>query len=359
MAGPALGVVVSVLLAGAYAAPVPVGPPELVALGARYDVRALEGGEISVVQDLGREAWLLPLEIDLVEPATPGSDATTPLRPTIYPEPLTWDVTRKRFRGALRLALVDAAHPEPRALPSPFSAQLTSPDARIEPATVPIPRTNDPVVVTMEYEGEADAVEVALDVLGLDAPVALRPAVVRRILSIEVFPATVQGFGLEAATVRVSSEGAEDVQASLSASSGRLSETAVSLGSPGREVELRSAGVGAVTLGAGAPGFRTSQATVQFAWPIAFGLSSVAGGAAGGTLKGLLGGAKERASRLTRAVGVGMVAALVVAVAAALGVNVTGVSLGSGLNEAAVFLVSAIGAYGADTLVDRVLGGPG
>ena len=181
-------------------------------------------------------------------------------------------------------------------------------------------------------------------------------AVERPVLTLRVSPERLQGFGLEAADVKL--EGADGAgEASLSVSQGRLEASNLASGGT---TTLRSSGVGEGTITASLSGYQEARATVTYVLPIAFFLAALVGGLFGAGIQWTaLGGGKKEGANLGLSMGTGALVGLLLAVAWALGVNVVGLSLASGFNEAAVFLIAAVGVAAGQGPLMRLLGRAG
>jgi hypothetical protein len=180
---------------------------------------------------------------------------------------------------------------------------------------------------------------------GLTFKVPVQPA-----LFVTVSPQTIHGWGLETAEVLVQARGLErDARREVQISNdrpGRLAASTLTLGASGQgAVSIRSAATGVVKITASGPGFQDGHGVVTFAPPTLFIAAGVVGGLAGGLLR--VGGRWR--GRIPRAVGQIALALLCGAVVLglyALGVNVTGFTLPGSVGEVAVFVVSALGAFG-------------
>jgi hypothetical protein len=103
-------------------------------------------------------------------------------------------------------------------------------------------------------------------------------------------------------------------------------------------------GVGADTLYAESAPFRSDRLVLSYLWPFHFVLTSLVGGACGSVLAGL--GARRRGEKTRHGAYVlaGLGTGLFVAVAFAVGLNLTGLKVVTQYGEAVIVIISALGA---------------
>jgi hypothetical protein len=169
----------------------------------------------------------------------------------------------------------------------------------------------------------------------------------RPALEVDVNPSRIPGFGLAVADVVVRARGAaaRGVKSALvSHDRGSLERTQqVVLDGEGVGIaRLRSAGVGTASVRVTGVTYEAAEKQVQFHWPIAFVVSAMLGGLVGGFIKYAM--AKTARRRAVLVIVRSTLIGVLVAVAAAVGINLLGIELPSGYGEALVFVIAALGA---------------
>ena len=254
----------------------------------------------------------------------------------------------QRFEGRLLVGIVDAHDPTAtRTLPQPIAVQVTGQADQITPQNLDITSSNVPfhpvelvaaspgntVAVNFRFSASADPTQTSLDVL--------RPR-----LSISASPGQIDGLGLQSATITVRAEGFENPDGSivtLDAPQGGLDSTSITLNSAGTgTTSIRSIGIGKSTVTAKLPPAADQQTVVMFQTPWVFLICALSGGLIGAFIRMLTGGGAKKVG-VTALLGV--LIGILVAVAYAVGVNLTPIHPTATVGQALVFVVSGVGAY--------------
>jgi hypothetical protein len=183
------------------------------------------------------------------------------------------------------------------------------------------------------------------DPRGVSIWMSVQPA-----LTFERPPASIQGFGVETATLVIGTRGIttmDSLDVSVSADRGTLSRNQLRIGSAGGVVALRSAsGLGLATVRVASATMGTAETTIRFAFPVRFALAALLGGVLGAMYGQIQ--QKQRARTATtvrRVVGATLGAVLATAIYIGLGVSLLSIASTVPLgNEIAVFAFAAFGA---------------
>ncbi len=256
----------------------------------------------------------------------------------------------QRFEGRLLVGIVDAHDPTAtRTLPQPIAVQVTGQADQITPQNLDITTSNVPfhpvelvaaspgntVAVNFRFSASADPTQTSLDVL--------RPR-----LNISASPGQIDGLGLQSATITIRAEGFENPNGSvvtLDAPQGGLDSTSVTLNSSGTgTTSIRSIGIGKTTITAKLPPAIDQQAVVMFQLPWVFLICALGGGFIGALIRLLTGDGAKKAGTSSALLG-GVLIGILVAVAYAVGVNLTPIHPAATVGQALVFAVSGVGAY--------------
>jgi hypothetical protein len=218
----------------------------------------------------------------------------------------------------------------------------------IAPDTVVLRETNAQMERIRVFSQESvDSLRVRLvpgfDPRGVDVWLPVQPA-----LAFEQTPASIQGLGVEGATLVVGTRGtrsSDSTVVTLSASRGSLESNRLVLTAGGGVVKLRSAGLGPATISARAPGWSPAQVTIGYRWPVTFLLAALLGGLLGA----LVAYAHPRRGRRTslgrlllKGIGVGL---LVCVVYFGVGINLLQFDIQvQFFNELVVFALAALAA---------------
>lgn len=255
------------------------------------------------------------------------------------------------FVGQLYIKIADkkdqaATYDLPHAVELLINAALD-----VTPTLLAISSTNRWHSVRLEAEAPPAAVDLHISTSNDTQELSLSVPVVPASLWLEVLPPTIQGFGLEAATVVVHTNtpsAATGRRVTLTADRGDWSAREPTFGAHGTATaELRSRGTGPIDVRAFSRPFADAPAvSVTFEWPWRFASCVVLGAAVGA---GIVAARRRRqpsklrlALEAVAAMGVGVLAALGYAV----GVNLLALPLPSGGGEAVFLLISALGPLG-------------
>jgi hypothetical protein len=319
---------------------VSIRPGELLATrtGAAAEAEAAPGG---------RARWRLPF-------AYLGFDRaltrTTTYRPTYIPERrLQYRAADDRFVGSFLIGLQDLADPAAESeLTAAVRLRLAGDADSMSPADVELRRTNTQLErVSVFARNVSDSLRVLIvpgfDPSGVTVWLPVEPA-----LAFEQPPTRIQGLGVESATLVLGTRGVgprDSFVARVSADRPGLAANRLVVADGGGTVQLRSRGVGAVTVAAAAPGFRSAQVTIRYDWPLLFLCAALAGGALGGLLAAVHAGRRRSTASTLRYVWRGLLIGLVAAVAYfGIGINLLQFDVGvQRFNEIAVFAFAMLG----------------
>jgi hypothetical protein len=274
-------------------------------------------------------------------------------------EPLRYRRDEGLFRARILLGLVEVGRPGvSRPLATAVGIRVLSTDADgVEPEVVRLERTNELVAdVEVRARSPLDSVRMefrpaALSEGGVEAWVPVRPG-----LAVELSPRRIQGFGLEAADIRVTLLGrspAQSVTVSLASAYGAVDGGEVEIGTSGTaRARVRSRSLGWDTITAVGVGLDATPVPVRYLFPWLFLGATILGGGAGATLRVLQGqgaeGERESAGavRPSALLG-GALLGIVVAVATfVLGLDLVGVDpTAIPFTEGAAFGVAAVAAW--------------
>jgi len=185
----------------------------------------------------------------------------------------------------------------------------------------------------------------AFDPGGVSIWMSVQPA-----LTFERPPASIQGYGIESATLVIGTRGVtsrDSIDVSLSADRGTLSQHQLRLGPAGGAVTLRSAsGLGPATVRVASPTMGTAETIIVFAFPLRFALAALFGGVLGAAYAQTQQKRRARtATAVRRAAAAALGAMLATAIYTGLGVSLLPIASTVPLgNEIAVFAFAAFGA---------------
>ena len=168
------------------------------------------------------------------------------------------------------------------------------------PDSVVMRRTNaQDETIRVYADGSTDSVRVqivpAFDRRGVDLWLQ-----VRQTLMFENPPRSIQGLGVETATLTVNTRGnsRDTAVVTVTPSKGSLDTRSVTVANAGAVVKLRSAGLGDVTIDASARGWAPARITIVYRFPFEFLGAALAGGVLGGLVAYMY--AKRRTPALLR-----------------------------------------------------------
>ena len=183
------------------------------------------------------------------------------------------------------------------------------------------------------------------DPVGVSIWMSVQPA-----LTFERPPASIQGYGIESATLVIGTRGVtsrDSIDVSLSADRGTLSQHQLRLGPTGGVVTLRSAsGLGPATVRVASATMGTAETIITFAFPVRFALAALFGGVLGAVYAQTRQKRRARTgTTVRRTAGAVLGAMLATAIYIGLGVSLLPIASTIPLgNEIAVFAFAAFGA---------------
>ena len=294
------------------------------------------------------------------------------LRPDVLADELQYDDGAGVFRGVLQLGLLDSLEPSrtDRFL-TPIRFLLSAPGADIQPREFAIDHANLPyTTVRLRTPLPEDTLRLRirdqLDPHEVVAPIAVR----RTLIALEPVSRSIPGLGLGATAIHVTlpaEAGPGPKTVRLRALRGTPDPSTVPLtGGATADVKIRAVGLGRDTVSAQAGPLRAVPVEIVYQPPVLFLLAALVGGVVGSLVAAAQSRRRGRAASRGRYSVSGLAAGLLVAVAFAIGLNLTGVAIPPQSGEAVVFVVAALGAMlglrGIATAVpalDKMLQGKG
>ena len=174
--------------------------------------------------------------------------------------------------------------------------------------------------------------------------------IVKPTLTFETPPASIQGYGIETATLVIGTRGVtsrDSFDVTVNADRGTLSAHTLRLGPSGGVVTLRSAGaLGPVTVRAVSPTLGSADTSIRYAWPVRFALAALLGAILGAVYASLA-QSRKSGSRATARQVAGAALGAILATAIYIGLGISLIPVASGIpmgNEIAVFAFAALGA---------------
>lgn len=264
------------------------------------------------------------------------------VRPTLQPSS-----DARSFAGSMSIILRDSLHParvDTLLAPVRFSAMAST--ATVEPGDFSIGHINLPpsrVAVTTSTLDDWIRLRLSnsLNPEGVDIVIP-----VAHPIALEPVQNPIWGFGLQKTVVHVTLPmRAGSTRRSVRLRGGDMKPDVLTLsGGQTGSVTLQSSGVGTATLWAEADPYQSAPTPIRYSWPILFFLASLLGGVAGSEIAGA--GARRRGggrSRPAYFLG-GVLTGVFVAIAFAVGLNLTGIEIAKQGGEAVVFVVAVLGA---------------
>jgi hypothetical protein len=287
-----------------------------------------------------------------------GAPAT--YRPIFLSEgPLRYRAEGDAFVGSFLLGLQDSARPTTTSeITAPVRMRFAGDADSIAPDSVVLRQTNAQMErIRVFSQGSLDSVRVLLvppfDPRGVSLWLPIQPA-----LAFEQTPGSIQGLGVEGATLVVGTRGTrsqDSTLVTLSASRGSLETNRIVVTQGGAVVKLRSAGLGPDTISARAPGWSPAQVTIRYQPPIVFLGAALLGGLLGGVVAYAYARRRSTAS-VGQFVLKGMVVGLLTCVVYfGVGINLLQFNVQvQFFNELVVFALAALaGAFGIPALSQR------
>jgi len=283
------------------------------------------------------------------------------VRPVVQADRLEYDGASRAFTGALYVGLEDTLdRTGSRSLSGSVAFLISGAGVHADPSGLTIDHTNLPYVLVRlatQESGESLLVHVraTFNPEGIDIAVPLaHPAITLAAVS-----GRVTGWGLGVSVVHVAlplEAGSEARVVRLSAGHATPEPAELTLvGGETRDVRIRSVGIRSDTLVAESPPFRSDQLVLAYVWPIRLVLTAVLGALLGIGLSRV--GPKQR--RPTEPWGhhlaAGLASGTFVAVAFAVGLNLTGLKIATQYGDAVIVLVAALGAMFGLVGIGRVV----
>jgi hypothetical protein len=265
---------------------------------------------------------------------------------------MRFDQTDNRFEGVLHVGLLDKDSPNSPQQPIPNSIDLLviNEQGGIDPrGDLRITHTNLPFeAVTAHVIAPQEPVRIKIRASFDQEPVSIDLPIIRPRINLKTSRQTIKGWGLETAEINIVVEGFPNPEGKtvlLESTKGGLDSTRLELDNNGTAgTEIRSIGVGEAEITASMANAESDQAIIVFVNPWMFFLIAIIGGLIGSLIKILtdkIGSAKGIIGRLA----LGILIAIVVAVAFTVGVNLTGIEPKAKVGEAVIFVLAAIGAW--------------
>jgi hypothetical protein len=289
-----------------------------------------------------------------------GADPTV-YRPVFLPGgPLRYRTETDDYTGSFLLGLQDSAHPSTiRELSAPVRMRFAGDADSVTPDSVVLRETNAQmeriqVLARVAFDSVRVLIVPGFDPRGVSVWLPIQAA-----LAFDQAPRSVQGLGVEGATLVVGRRGTksrDSVPVTLSISRGSLETNQVVVGDAGGVVRIRSAGLGPATISARATGLCPAEVTIVYRWPIAFVTAALLGGLLGAFVAHMHVRRRSSAS-LRRYLGKGVLVGLLTClVYFGLGINLLEFDVNvQFFNELAVFALAALaGAFGIPTLSKTV-----
>jgi hypothetical protein len=275
---------------------------------------------------------------------------------------LTYDPAARIFRGKALIGVEDSLHPGegPQPLVRPLRLQLTlSGPGQVAPNRLAIAHTS------LEYDSitisARDSVAVRIHSPADPAGVLIPVQVYRPRIALSASPSVLQGFGLGTAAISVAlppgySRG-DTITVRLRSQTLNVRPARLRVTADGdNEAKIRSTTPGRHTISAEVDGMRADSTDVVFVWPWFFLSAALLGLSIGGSAT-FLGNRPEKPRTVGMAIVKGAPFGFLIAVAAALGLDWLGLHLDDPGTWMGVMLTSALGAYGGERILERVLGG--
>jgi len=254
-----------------------------------------------------------------------------------------------QFEGIIQIGVLDEINPNlTRPLPNPVQMQITADIARVEPTSnfnidhtnLPFSRLSliavEPKPVTLQIRSSfAQQLE--------EEKLSVHP-----VITATASPQKIEGLGIGTADITVQIESLrqkEGVGVTLDTNKGQLETTRLTLDKEGiATTKIRSVGVGVATITVRSAKAARAEIRVTFLWPWVFLLCALMGGLIGSAIR-LLRSKTSHARRVIRRIIRGILIALLVNAAYAVGITLIGVSLKASAGEALNFVLAAIGSY--------------
>lgn len=258
--------------------------------------------------------------------------------------PLRFDRKTGFFHGSLLVFLEEPGQNQPRMLSHPVPFSIASRADSVAPRQDSIDHSNmPPREIRFAWENPRDSLEARfLTAINLEGYKVMLP--VEPTLRLEVTDTVVQAFGIDNSTViisRIPSGSGQEHSIDLAASEGAVDPPRVTLERGQATTLIRSGWIGQAKVTATSPDFPQVEVALSYVFPTRFLLATLVGGLVGSILR-----KSNPKGGIAGKLGVGFLVGLVVAVAwAGVGLNLLALALPAFVNEAVVFVVSALGAF--------------
>lgn len=269
-----------------------------------------------------------------------------------------------KFVGRLLVGVTDSLNQRHSLrLPQPVAILLAGEPTEKEPASFTLTATNIDAVQAIELRERAPDDSLVLRIIPTFDPEGVEVTIPVKKEAVIVDPETlhVAGFGLGVAHLSVTLPAGirSDGPVQFTSDLGDLEPRSAPSGTGALNVRLRSVGVGRTVVRAKLQPFRTGRALVVFDWPTWFIGAALLGGAMGAMAESLLRKRRRNQPSWVKPAISGMIIGLVLAVAYAAGMHLFPIEVvaGASVNEAAIFVIAAVGgAFGMPLLKQLVPG---
>ncbi len=260
-----------------------------------------------------------------------------------------------RYLGSLLVGARNEQNPDLVQALQGVMAQLIIDQGKADPDLIPIETTGLPFKNVTTEATSIKGNEVGLQIIpsfSPDDPLSLSVPVRRPEITILASPSRVQGFGLQACRLTVSTKGAYAnaiKKLTLRTTRGKLNPEVVEIDTDMGTgmTTLYSSGLGISEVSVSSGDLSTSQ-TVHFVFPFAFIISALIGAIMGGIIKG---------HRSIKKVVVGILIGFVISIGVVFGINlleinVVNIYASRGFSEALLILIAALGAFGGRLIIE-------
>ena len=266
---------------------------------------------------------------------------------------LHYDAGTRRFMGRLAMALVNSANRDDNsALTHEVPVLLAAEAADITPVPLLFTVLNAPQEVHLSVLSPTDPYAVHAMTALNHGPDSIVVPIRRPDIEVRPVSSPIRGLGLEETTVVIriaETQGRKGQEVALQTTRGSIAPSPVALDESGTGVaKLRSAGIGSAQITATDSPFHDGHGKVEFAWPVAFALATLLGGIVGALLR------KDARQHPLGSILIGMLAATVVCVAHAVGVNTQAWGTPSGgAGEGLFFFVAAVAGFSGREVMSK------
>ena len=324
---------------------------------AALDVASLRHFQEETKSEAGKEEVKVIPELHVETNSTTEADATAYRIVFTSVQPLHYD-SEKNLSGKLAFLLINESGKNDATI-QPVKIEISSDEIGvIKPAALTIDHLSIPSsYVDLVGKNISDSASVKISTVsnpnGYITYLKVKPV-------LELFTRSkIQGWGIQEVPVTVSFSGSrskDSVLVSFNADKGTITPSSIKMAyDQTSEVHLRSEGLGKSKITAIANSIRSDAAIVEFIFPWYFLLASILGGIAGTFIKHYSKSTRKKLSAKVFLVGIitGFIGAAAYYV---LGINLLKFSLSGGLNEIAVFVISALFAYFGISITNAVSG---